>query len=320
MKILYIAEIVGKAGVYALKKCLPEIKKEKNPDFIIACADGATGGNGLGRNHAAYIRKLGVHVITTGECCFYKKDLTEALGKIPYVLRPDNLNIEAPGLGSRIYRTDGMALQTSSKQPASSKPVTDLKVAVAVLLGQSGFNRTHGNNPFSGLPALMERLRQETPYVIIDFHAQASAEKQTFFAMADGSCSAVIGSHTRVQTADERILPGGTAVITDAGRTGSIDSVGGNDREARIKEYLSGIPDWTKDAWEKPELQGVFIEIAGDGKALSIERIRAAAPQAPVTSDESSGDESSGGEITGDDAPDGGTSDGEAPGSETEKE
>ena len=102
MKILYVAEIVGKAGVYALKKCLSEIKKEKNPDFTIACADGATGGNGLGRNHAAYIRKLGVHVLTTGECCFYKKDLTENLGKIPYVLRPDNLNIEAPGIGSRI--------------------------------------------------------------------------------------------------------------------------------------------------------------------------------------------------------------------------
>jgi len=300
MKILYIAEIVGKAGIYALKKCLPEIKKEKNPDFIIACADGATGGNGLGRNHAAYIRKLGVHVITTGECCFYKKDLTEALGKIPYVLRPDNLNIEAPGIGSRIFRTDGMALQTSSRQPApqrlSVKPAADLKIAVAVLLGQSGFNRIHGNNPYSGLPALLERLRQETPYVIIDFHAQASAEKQTFFAMAGGFCSAVIGSHTRVQTADERILPGGTAVITDAGRTGSIDSVGGCERESRIKEYISGIPDWTKEAWEKPELQGVLIDIAENGKAVSIERIRAAAPQAPASVGDTPGSEAPNGD------------------------
>jgi len=268
MKVLYVAEIVGKTGIYALKKCLPELKNKKKPDFIIACADGATGGNGLGRNHAAYIRKLGVQVITTGECCFYKKDLTENFGKIPYVLRPDNLNPEAPGLGSRIYNTGG-------ENPASKK------AAVAVLLGQSGFGRLHGNNPFSCLPALMERLRQETPFAIIDFHSQATAEKQTFFAMADGLCSAVIGSHTRVQTADERVLPGGTAVITDAGRTGSMESVGGNDRESRIKEYLSGIPDWTKDAWEKPELQGVFIEIAENGKALSIERVRVSAP--PVT-------------------------------------
>jgi metallophosphoesterase (TIGR00282 family) len=268
MKVLYIAEIVGKTGIYALKKCLPELKNTKKPDLIVACADGATGGNGLGRNHAAYIRKLGVQVITTGECCFYKKDLTENFGKIPYVLRPDNLNPEAPGLGSRIYNIGG--------ESSASK-----KAAVAVLLGQSGFSRLHGNNPFSSLPALLERLRQETPFVIIDFHSQATAEKQTFFAMADGLCSAVIGSHTRVQTADERVLSGGTAVITDAGRTGSMESVGGNDRDSRIKEYLSGIPDWTKDAWEKPELQGVFIEIAENGKSLSIERIRASAP--PVT-------------------------------------
>ena len=273
MKILYIAEIVGKAGVYALKKCLPDLKKEKNPDFIIACADGATGGNGLGRNHAAYIRKLGIQVITTGECCFYKKDLTENMGKIPYVLRPDNLNAEAPGIGSRVFNI---------KQGGSSSQ----KVAVAVLLGQSTFGRLHGNNPFSILPALLERLRQETPFVLVDFHAQATAEKQTFFAMADGACSAVIGSHTRVQTADERILSGGTAVITDAGRTGSIESVGGNEKESRIREYISGIPDWTKDAWDKPELQGVFIELAENGKAHSIERIRVSAPGNFIPEDE----------------------------------
>ena len=277
MKILYIAEIVGKAGIYSLKKCLSDLKKEKNPDFIIACADGATGGNGLGRNHAAYIHKLGVNVITTGECCFYKKDLTENLGKINYILRPENLNAEAPGIGSRIFHVDPSSSQDRHDGPQASKQ----KVAVAVILGQSGFGRIHGNNPYSGLPALMERLRQETPFAIIDFHALATAEKQTFFAMADGRCSAVIGSHNRVQTADERILPGGTAVITDAGRSGSAESIGGCERESRIKEYLSGIPDWTRDTWEKPELQGVFIELAENGQALSIERIRIAAPPAP---------------------------------------
>ena len=266
MKILYIAEIVGKAGLYSLKKCLPDLKKRKKLDFIIACADGVTGGNGLGRNHAAYIRKLGVEVITTGECCFFKKDLTENLAKIPYVLRPHNLNLEAPGLGSRVFNV------SATKQ----------KVAVAVLLGQSGFTRLHGNNPFSILPALLERLRQETPFVVVDFHAQATAEKQTLFAMADGSCSALIGSHTKVQTADERILSGGTAVITDAGRTGSTESVGGNDRESRIKEYLTGIPGWTQEAWEKPELQGILFEIGENGKALSIERIRVPAPNPPA--------------------------------------
>jgi metallophosphoesterase (TIGR00282 family) len=272
MRILYIAEIVGKAGVYAYKKALPELKKQENPDFIIACADGATSGNGLGRNHAAYLHKLGASVLTTGECCFYKKDLTENLGKIPFVLRPDNLNFEAPGLGARVFKAGAS------------------KVAVAVLLGQSGFSRLHGNNPFSGLGALLERLRQETPFCIIDFHALATAEKQTFFAMADGRCSAVIGSHCRVQTADERVLPGGAAVITDAGRTGSLDSVGGTESASRIQEYLSGIPDWTRETWNRPELQGVLIDLAADGKALSIKRIRYPVDDAPVQQQASEND------------------------------
>jgi metallophosphoesterase (TIGR00282 family) len=256
MKVLYIAEIVGKAGIYALKKGLPELSSRREPDFVIACGDGATGGNGLGRNHAAYLHKLGVHALTTGECCFYKKDLTENLEHIPYVLRPENLNPAAPGYGARVFKA-GAA-----------------KIAVAVMLGQSGFSRLHGENPFARLPALLERLRKETPYVILDFHAEATAEKRTLFSLADGRCSAVIGSHSRVQTADEGVLPGGTAVICDAGRTGSINSVGGADPEERIREYLSGIPNWTKDAWDRCELQGVLVEISREGKALSIERIR----------------------------------------------
>ena len=277
MKVVYIAEIVGKAGVYAFRKALPELKELYRWDFLIACADGATGGNGLGRNHAAYLHKLGINALTTGECCFYKKDLTENLEKLPYVLRPDNLNPEAPGFGSRIYKTK------------------DSKIAVAVLLGQTGFGRLHGNSPFTHLPVMLERLRQETPFIIVDFHAQASAEKKTLFYAADGRCSAVIGSHTRVQTADEGILPGGTAVISDAGRTGSSESVGGCETASRIKEYLSGIPDWTRDAWDKPELQGVYMDIGDDGKALSIKRIRIKvdAPPAQETAD-NTGDEGSG--------------------------
>ena len=173
------------------------------------------------------------------------------------MLRPENLNPEAPGIGSKIFRT------------ADGK-----KIAVAVLMGQNGFKRLHANSPFATLPVLLERLKKQTPYVIVDFHAQASAEKKTLFYAADGHCSAVIGSHTRVQTADETILTGGTAIITDAGRTGSRESVGGCEINSRIKEYLTGIPDWTKDAWEAPELQGVYMELGADGKALSIERVR----------------------------------------------
>jgi calcineurin-like phosphoesterase len=211
---------------------------------------------------------MGINVLTTGDCCFYKRDLVENLGKIPYVLRPENLNLQAPGIGSRIY------------------PAGAAKIAVTVLLGQSGFARLHGDNPYARLPALLERLRRETPYIIVDFHAEATAEKGALFALADGACSAVLGSHNRVQTGDERTLPGGTAVITDAGRTGSRNYVGGAEINGRIQEYLTGIPDWTREAWEQPEIQGVCLDIDSRGKSLSIERIQWPVPEPPSKSRE----------------------------------
>jgi len=255
-RVLYVAELVGKAGVFAFKKALAELKTRYPWDLLIACADGATGGNGLGRSHAVYIHKLGADAITLGECCFFKKDLTENIEKSPYVLRPENLNPETPGIGAKVFKAG------------------EKKIAVAVLMGQNGFTRVNANSPFAALPSLLERLRKQTPYVIVDFHAQATAEKKTFFYAADRLCSAVIGSHTRVQTADETILRGGTAVISDAGRTGSVQSIGGCEINSRIKEYITGIPDWTKDAFDTPELQGVYLKIGADGKAVSIERVK----------------------------------------------
>ena len=223
---------------------------------MVVCADGATGGSGLGRAHALYIRKLGADAVTLGDYCFYKKDLTENLDKTRFVIRPENLNPQSPGIGSFLFKSGNE------------------KIAVAVFLGQNSFNRIHANSHFVILPDVLERLRKQTPYIIVDFHAQATAEKKTFFHAADGLCSAVIGSHTRVQTADETIMPGGTAVITDAGRTGSQTSVGGCESNSRIREYITGIPDWTKDAWDDLELQGVYLDIGKDGKARSIERVR----------------------------------------------
>ena len=259
MKILYVAEIVGKAGIHSLRKILPDLKKKHTIDFTIACAGGATGGNGLGRHHAGYIKKLGADAITTGDCCFYKKDLVE--NWVPYVLRPYNLSEidednRLPGYGWRAFKI----------------PSQETEIAVAVLLG-ANFSRLRADNPFVKLPALLEKLKTRTPFIVLDFHAWASGEKKTLFAVAAGSCTAVIGSHNKVQTADEEVL-NGTAVICDAGRTGSAESVGGNNIAVRIREYRTGIPDWTKEAWDKCELQGVIVEADAKGRALSIERIR----------------------------------------------
>lgn len=256
LKILYIAEIVGKAGIWSVKTGLASLKKREKPDVVIANADGATGCAGLGRQHAGYLKKMGIDVITGGDSILFKKDLVESLDSVPYVLRPANYPPECPGRGWKMVQAGPH------------------RVAVVSLLGRVGFSRVHGDNPFTLLPLLAERLRRETPYIVVDFHSGASAEKLAFFHHAAPQVSAVIGSHSRVQTADETVLLGKCAVITDAGRTGSIDSVGGCEIRSKIREYMSCVPDWSRDAWSRCELQGVCIELGDDGRAAAITRFR----------------------------------------------
>jgi len=255
---LYVGEIVGKAGVFTVKKLLAKAKKEYGVDFTIGCADSATGGAGLGKQHSVYLRKLGLDAITLGECCYYKRDIVEHFDKAPYILRPANYPYGNPGRGWKIFQT-----------PKG-------KVGLIVLLGQAGFPRVHLANPFQAIGDLSRKLREETKAVILDFHAATTAEKQMMFRHADGALSAVIGSHGKTITADARVFPGGTACITDAGRTGSLQSVGGLDPEVRIKEFMSGIPVWAKDGTAGLELQGCLVDIKDDGRAASITTLRIA--------------------------------------------
>ena len=246
-----------KAGVFCVKALLPELRGRYNPDLVIANADGATGGFGIGRNHAVYLHKLGVDVITGGDQIFFKKDMVSHINGARYMLRPANLPPGAPGRGRRTFTTPNG---------------TD--VAVISLLGQSGFDRIHGSNPYTYLPELTERARDETPYVIVDFHAVTTAEKVTMFHHIDGQVSAVVGTGTRVQTADAVVMPKGTAVITDAGRTGSLDSVSGLDPGPEIRKLLTQVPERSSDTWVNLELQGVVIDLNEKGRATSIEAIR----------------------------------------------
>jgi metallophosphoesterase (TIGR00282 family) len=256
IRILYVAEIVGKAGVFTVKKLLPKARRELRADFVVGNADSATGGAGLGRQHAVYLRKLGLDVITTGECCYYKRDIVEHMGGAPYLIRPANYPYGNPGRGYRVF---GCAAG---------------KVAVIQLLGQAEFPRVHLANPFQAILELARKLREETPVVLLDFHAGTTAEKLTMSRYADGLVSAIIGSHCKALTADARVLPGGTAYITDAGRTGSLLSVGGLDPATRIGEFMTGIPAWAKDGTRGLELQGCIVEVGADGKASSIEALR----------------------------------------------
>jgi metallophosphoesterase (TIGR00282 family) len=251
-----VGEIVGKAGVFTVKKTLAAARKELGADFVVGNADSATGGAGLGRQHSVYLRKLGLEAITLGECCYYKRDIVEALGKTSYLIRPANYPYGNPGRGYRVFST-----------PKG-------KVAVVELLGQAGFPRVHLANPFQAITELARKLREDTPVVLLDFHAATTAEKEAMGRHADGLVSAVIGSHGKTLTADARVMPGGTAYITDAGRTGSLMSVGGFDPATRIGEFLSGIPAWSKDGGQGLELQGCLVEIGNDGRAVSMKSLR----------------------------------------------
>ena len=255
MRVLYLGEVVGSSGVYTVKRLLKNFRKERGIDFVIAGGDGATGGYGTGKNHSVYLRKLGVDCLTGGECIYYKRDMVAHIEKSPYIVRPANYLDENPGRGFEIYNTGGE------------------EIAVIVLLGQAGFDRVHLANPFSRLSELVESISRRTKRIVIDFHANTTAEKHTMFFHIDGQVSAVIGSHTKVMTTDESISTKGTASITDAGRTGSSESVGGLEPAIEIEKFLSQIPERSKAAWKRLEMQGIILEIGKDGSAIGIERI-----------------------------------------------
>ena len=266
LKILYIGEITGKSGVFCIKKLLPDLKKELTVDFTIAGCEGTTGGFGIGKTHAVYLKKLGIDVLIAGEKVFFKKDMVDFIPKASFILRPANYPPNVPGRGYKIYQAG------------------EHKIGVLTLLGNSGFNRIHLNNPFHYLPDLADKIRKETNIIIFDFHAATTAEKKAMTYHAEGKVSAIIGSHTKVITADEKILPGGTAAITDAGRTGSQTSVSGLEPQIEIKKFLSQIPERSRDCWDNLELQGVLIDVDPEtGKSTSIERIKKSCVACPAS-------------------------------------
>jgi hypothetical protein len=256
IKILVLGEIVGKAGVYCIKSHLKALKKEYAAEFVIANGDGVTGGFGLGKNHSIYLRKLGINVITLGDCAYYKKDMVDHIQHSSYILRPVNYPQGNPGRGWRYYT------------------VGEKNIAVISVLGQSGFPRHHLSNPFSQLPGLIDHIKSQTATILIDFHALTTAEKWSLFYHLDGSVSAVMGTGTKILTPDAQVLERGTSVITDLGRTGSSGGIGGFDPAVELGKFLSQIPERSKDHWERLEIQGVLLHIDDSGKTISIDTIQ----------------------------------------------
>ena len=472
MRILFIGEIVGSAGIYCVKALLPKIKRELNIDLTIAAAEGATGGFGIGKGHAVYLHKLGVDVVTAGDFAYFKRDAVSYFAEARYLLRPANYPHGNPGRGWLVahpkpgHPRPENAAQLAARQPAARQPVaaaaqpaaatreraagapepaaaaaataaptgataavtaatgaaaaateaapagsaaataapgaapatgtgspgaapagssaalavpaaaagaaTGAKagvtagaaegavagaaagadaaatpepagagippatpapadagippatpapadagtppaapapaaaragrtgtapaksrrgsaraaraapasappapgVGVISLLGQAGFSRVHLRSPFEVVGGLIERVKQQTPIVLVDFHATVTSEKVAMSLFLDGKVTAMIGTHVRTLSADARLLSRGTAAITHSGRTGSLNSVGGLDPEIEIRKFVNQVHELSGDAWGLLELQGVVLEVGEDGAAHSISTLR----------------------------------------------
>jgi hypothetical protein len=255
VKLLFIGDIIGKPGRQAVSRELHKLVDRYMVDLVIANGENAAGGFGITEETANDLYKCGIDVLTSGNHIWDKKDSLDFINREGKILRPANYPEGTPGQGSEIYTTAG-----------------GTKVAVLNLEGRVFMNNL--DCPFRTADREIDRLRTETAIIFVDFHAEATSEKTSLGWYLDGRVTALIGTHTHIQTADERILPGGTAYITDAGMTGSFDSVIGVRKEEAITKFLSQLPVKFEVAKNNLRLNGVTVTVdEQSGKALSIERI-----------------------------------------------
>jgi metallophosphoesterase (TIGR00282 family) len=254
MKVLFIGDIVGQPGRDILARRLNEIIDETQPDFVVANGENAAGGKGLTGTIAKELFDLGIQVLTLGNHAFDRREIEEALID-PRILRPANYPPNVPGKGWGVYAVSG-----------------GRKLAVVNLLGRVYLPAI--DDPFRTANDILEKIYAETRNILVDIHAEVTSEKVAMGWYLDGRVSAVVGTHTHIPTADERIMPKGTAYLTDAGMTGPTDGVIGMDRDVVIKKFLTGIPQHFVVAKGNASVQGCVIDIDdATGQAKSIKRI-----------------------------------------------
>lgn len=255
IKILFIADIFGKPGRKVVSKLLPELLLKENIDLVIANGENLAGGLGITPKTAKEMFEIGIDVFTSGNHLWDKKEIVDFLLDEKKILKPANYPPEAPGNDYYIYET---------KQKN--------KIAVLNLMGRA-FTVTI-DCPFRCIDKYLDKFQKITNIIFIDLHAEATSEKMALAWYLDGKVSAVIGSHTHIQTADERILPKGTAYITDAGMTGPHDSVIGIRIEDAINRFIKQIPVRFNPAKGNLKLNGVIVSIDEQtGKAITIRRL-----------------------------------------------
>ncbi len=260
MKILFIGDIVGKPGRNAVRKGVPDLVSKLKADFVIANAENAAGGFGITKSIGEELLSLGIDVLTSGNHIWDKKEAVNYIPKENRLLRPANYPAEVPGAGS-------IVMNTSAGE----------KIAVLNISGRVFMNQL--DCPFQTAEKEIPFLKKQTNIIIVDFHAEATSEKSAIGWFLDGRVSAIIGTHTHVQTADDKILPKGTAFISDVGMTGPVDSVIGVKKEQILRKFLTGIPCRFETAGGESVLSCVVLDInAKTGEATSIQRLQLSFP------------------------------------------
>ncbi len=255
IRILFLGDVVGEPGRKAVCDSLPNLKRDTRADFVIVNGENAAGGRGITPKIAISLMRAGVAVITTGDHCWDQRDIYPYFDTEPRLLRPLNYPQDAPGGGS-------VVLETAKG-----------RVAVMNVQGRT-FMQPPLDNPFTQAAAEAEKLRAETNVIFVDFHAEASSEKIGMGRYLDGKVSAVVGTHTHVQTADEEIFPGGTAFLSDAGMCGPADSILGRKSSAVLEKFETGLPARFPVAKGNVRICGCVVEIEiATGRARSIERV-----------------------------------------------
>jgi metallophosphoesterase (TIGR00282 family) len=250
VKILFVADVFGAPGRRAVEAQLRGLREELGADFCIVNGENAADGRGITAKIADRLLAAGADVITLGNWVWGQRDFAPYLSGTDRVLRPANLSPNSPGRGLAVH--DG--------------------VAVINLLGQ--MTLTPFESPFTAAEALIEEARRQTPVIVVDFHAEATSEKVALAYHLDGRVTAVLGTHTHVQTADARVLPGGTAAITDAGMTGPHDSVIGSVVAGAVRRFVTGFPVRLEPATGDVRIEGVLVECDAGGRATSCSPVR----------------------------------------------
>ena len=256
MNILFIGDVVGEPGRRAVCGIVPKIKKRERIDFVIANAENIAGGSGITPVLADELLNSCVDCLTSGDHVYKRKEILDRLASDKRILRPANYPREAAGSGSTVIET----------------PV-GYKIGVVNIIGRVFMQPVEC--PFHVAKAEVERIKPKTNIIIVDVHAEATSEKIALGWYLDGTVSAIVGTHTHIQTADEKILPNGTAYITDVGMAGPYNSVIGRNKEAVLSKFLTHMPTKFDTATEDAQLHGVIIDIdEKTGRANSIRRLQ----------------------------------------------